>query len=104
MNDKLITISSLSKRELYGSQFVFRPNSLKKAVNYFKDNFIGKSLYAVKTNPDINILKSIYECGIKSFDVASIDEVRLISELFKDADIYFMHPIKSRYSIRGILF
>jgi len=104
VNDKLVTISSLSKRELYGSQFVFRPNSLKKAVNYFKDKFIGKSLYAVKTNPDIDILKSIYECGIKSFDVASIDEVKLIRGLFDDANIYFMHPIKSRYSIRESYF
>jgi ornithine decarboxylase len=104
VSDKLVTISSLGKREFCGSQFVFRPNSLKKAVNYFKDKFIGKSLYAVKTNPDVNILKSIYECGIKSFDVASIDEVKLISKLFKDADIYFMHPVKSRYSIRESYF
>jgi len=48
--------------------------------------------------------KSIYECGIKSFDVASIDEVKLIRGLFDDANIYFMHPIKSRYSIRESYF
>lgn len=101
---KFVTIASLSKKEFYRSQFVFRPNSLKKAVNYFQDNFIGKNLYAVKTNPNINILKSIYDCGIKSFDVASIDEVKLISDLFDDADLYFMHPVKSRHSIRESYF
>ena len=104
MNSKLVTISSLSKKEFYDSQFVFRPNSLKKAIGYFKNKFIGKSLYAVKTNPDKIILKSIYINGIRSFDVASLNEVKLVCNLFSDVEIYFMHPIKSRCAIRESYF
>ncbi|MDA0902284.1 MAG: type III PLP-dependent enzyme [Proteobacteria bacterium] len=101
----LTTISSLKdKMMLSGPQFVFRPNSLKKAVKHFNSNFIGKSLYAVKTNPDPAIIKEIYQHGIKSFDVASLEEVKLIHDLFEDAEMYFMHPVKPRYSIREAYF
>lgn len=100
MNKSLVSISTLIQKKLQVSQFVFRPNSLARAVNYFKNNFCGKTLYAVKTNPEPIILKSIYGLGIKSFDVASLDEVKLVHNLFDDANIYFMHPVKSRYAIK----
>ena len=104
MNENLVTISSLTNRDFCKSQFVLRPNSLKKSVNYFINNFTGNCLYAVKTNSDVNILKIIYNTGIKFFDVASLEEVNLISGLFDDAQIYFMHPIKSRFAIRESYF
>ena len=31
--------------------YCIRPNSIKSACNWFKSNFPGKILYAVKTNP-----------------------------------------------------
>ena len=46
-------------------------------------------VYAVKTNPSEFILKQIYELGLKSFDVASINEVKLIKTLFKNAQIFY---------------
>ena len=104
MNDNLVTISSLKNNDFCSSQFVFRPNNLIKAVNYFQDNFLGKNLYAVKTNPDPEILSIIYQQGVKSFDVASLDEVALIRNMFQDAEIYFMHPVKSRYAIKQAYF
>jgi ornithine decarboxylase len=42
----------------------------------FKINFLVKFLYAVKTNPHPEVLKTIVESGIENFDVASIKEIK----------------------------
>ena len=39
--------------------YCVRPNSIKKSVEFFKNNFPGRVLYAVKTNPSEKILKII---------------------------------------------
>jgi ornithine decarboxylase len=62
--------------------------------------FPGETMYAVKTNPDENVLRTLYQAGIRSFDAASIEEVRLVRKNAKKARIYFMHPVKSPEAIR----
>ena len=52
--------------------YCIRPNSIKSACSWFKSNFPGKILYAVKTNPNVKVIKHIGESGINRFDVASI--------------------------------
>ena len=52
--------------------YCIRPNSIKSACGWFKNNFPGKILYAVKTNPHPKVLKTILESGITNFDVASV--------------------------------
>lgn len=79
---------------------ILNPKRLVKKAQEFTDAFTGHVLYAVKCNPDPILLQAMYEGGIRRFDVASISEVRLINELFPDAKIYFMHPIKSPEAIR----
>ena len=39
--------------------YCIRPNSVRKSVEFFKNNFPGKVLYAVKTNPNEKIIKII---------------------------------------------
>ena len=39
--------------------YCLRPESIKKSTKFFKDNFPGKVLYAVKTNPNEKIIKQI---------------------------------------------
>ena len=77
----------------------YKPINLKKSVNYFIKNFSGEALYAVKANPSEFILKEIYELGIRSFDVASINEIKLVKTLFNNSKIYFMNPVKPRHVI-----
>ena len=84
--------------------YCIRPNSVRKSVEFFKNNFPGKVLYAVKTNPNEKIIKIIINSGIQNFDVASIDEVKLIKKIDNKAKIYFMHTIKSRESIKEAYF
>ena len=56
--------------------YCIRGESLKKASNFFQKNFKGKILYAVKTNPNKFVLKTLYESGINNFDIASIKEIQ----------------------------
>jgi ornithine decarboxylase len=84
--------------------YCIRPNSLKNSTQFFKNNFPGKVLYAVKTNPNEEVLKHIIKNGIENFDTASINEILLIKNLKPDAHIYFMHTVKSRNDISEAYF
>tara|TARA_B110000881_G_C18592577_1_gene529058 strand:- start:1453 stop:2631 length:1179 start_codon:yes stop_codon:yes gene_type:complete len=84
--------------------YCIRPESIRTSTDFFKRNFPGKILYAVKTNPHEKVLKHIMSNGIEHFDVASINEIKLIRKLKADAKLYFMHSIKSRDSIAEAYF
>ena len=84
--------------------YCIRPGSIKKSTEFFRKNFPGKVLYAVKTNPNEKVLKCIINNGIEDFDVASINEIKLIKKLKPDANLYFMHTVKSREDIAQAYF
>ena len=84
--------------------YCIRKNSIQSAVNYFKDNFPGKILYAVKTNPHPVIIKQIIESGVDQFDVASIEEIEAIKNFSQTAKCSYMHTVKSRESIKKAYF
>jgi ornithine decarboxylase len=84
--------------------YCIRPESIKTSTQYFKNNFPGKVLYAVKTNPNQDVLKHIISNDIINFDTASINEIQLIRKLKPDAHIYFMHTVKSRNDISEAYF
>lgn len=79
---------------------IFRGKALEKAASFFLKNFNGTVLYAAKTNPDPYILKHLHAQGVTNFDVASLEEIRLVHGLFPDAGLHFMHTVKSRQAIR----
>ena len=70
----------------------------------FSKKFPGKILYAVKTNPHPEVLKTIVENGIKNFDVASIKEIEDIKKVSPNAKCSYMHTVKSRESIKEAYF
>jgi len=84
--------------------YCIRPDSIKRSTEFFKRNFPGKVLYAVKTNPNEKVLKHIINNGIEDFDVASINEIKLIKKIKPDANLYFMHTVKSREDISKAYF
>ncbi len=84
--------------------YCIRTESIRKSTKFFKNNFNGKILYAVKTNPNEKVVKQIISNGIIDFDVASLNEIKLISKIKSDANIYFMHTVKSKESIRSAYF
>ena len=79
--------------------YCIRTNEIRKSIKFFKENFPGKILYAVKTNPNEKIIKQIIANGILEFDVASLNEIKLINKICPKAKLHFMHTIKSKESI-----
>jgi len=80
--------------------YVLYPKKIEAAAQTFLDGFPGKSIYAVKANPHPAVLKTLWASGMRGFDVASIREIDLVLDACPDAELYLMHPVKSRRTIR----
>ena len=84
--------------------YCIRPDSIKSACNWFKKNFPGEVLYAVKTNPNETVINEIRNSNINSFDIASIEEIKTIRKISPKAECYYMNTIKSREHIKEAYF
>jgi len=84
--------------------YCIRKKSIHIASKTFQNKFSGKILYAVKTNPHPEVLKTIVESGIENFDVASIKEIEDIRRISPNAKCSYMHTVKSRESIKEAYF
>lgn len=89
-------------------RFLVRPHEISAAAQCFLEGFPGTVHYAVKCNPNPAVLQTIWDAGVHSFEVASIEEVRLVRQFWKMAKLRFMHPVKypsdvrEAYEIHGI--
>ncbi|HEY3846575.1 MAG TPA: type III PLP-dependent enzyme [Acetobacteraceae bacterium] len=77
-----------------------RPAMLSATARDFVAAFPGVVMYAVKCNPEPAVLRALHDGGITHFDCASLNEVSLVRQMFPDAAIHFMHPVKARGAIR----
>ncbi|MDB4083921.1 type III PLP-dependent enzyme [Candidatus Pelagibacter sp.] len=84
--------------------YCIRKKSIQLASSYFRNKFPGKVLYAVKTNPHPEVLKTIVESGIENFDIASIQEIKDIRIINPNAKCSYMHTVKSRENIKEAYF
>jgi len=75
-----------------------RPHAVTRAARWFLSNFPGRVLYATKANDARPILDALIDAGIHAFDIASLAEIERVATL-KNAELYFMNPIKSRGAI-----
>ena len=82
--------------------YCLRPSAVTIATRWFQDNFPGRVLFAVKTNPDF--VRTVHEAGLNHFDVASLGEIDLVHRTAPGARMSFMHPVKSREAIRRAYF
>ena len=62
--------------------------------------FPGKTAYAVKTNGEQLVLRTLVEAGVKAFDVASPGEFAAVRAVSPDAEMLYMHPVKAQSDIR----
>ncbi len=76
-----------------------RQAALRANAAEFTAGFPGITMYAVKCNPDPAVLQALWDGGVRHFDCASLPEVERVAGLFPDAEIHFMHPVKSRRAI-----
>ncbi|MBI1327426.1 MAG: type III PLP-dependent enzyme [Alphaproteobacteria bacterium] len=79
---------------------VLWPEKVEANARNFARGFKGKVMYAVKCNPDPEAIKAVYRGGVRRFDVASLHEIALVSDLLPDVTLYFMHPVKAPEAIR----
>ena len=84
--------------------YCIRKKSILSASNFFQKKFPGKILYAVKTNPHPEVIKTLLKSGISEFDVASISEIKSVRKFSQSAKCSFMHTVKSREDIQEAYF
>lgn len=78
---------------------ILYPEKIFKTAQTFAHKFIGDTFYAVKANPSPTALRLAWAGGVTRFDVASIREVELVRRTLPNAEMAFMHPVKSRMAI-----
>ncbi|MFA7277125.1 MAG: type III PLP-dependent enzyme [Pseudobdellovibrionaceae bacterium] len=83
---------------------ILYPDQLALNAKRFRRLFRGTVMYAVKCNPHKDVIRALARAGIRTFDVASIEEVRLVRKLVPTARLHFMHTVKSREAIREAYF
>ena len=76
-----------------------RPHAAARAARWFLENFPGDVAYAYKANSSVFMVGALYGAGIRHFDVASVPELE-DAHTIPGAHLHFMHPVKSRSSIR----
>ncbi len=81
--------------------YVVDLDKVKDAVASFNNAFSGTSLFAVKVNPDARIIAAAAQAGIRAFDVASLSEINTVHGICPNAQLHFMHPVKSPEDIRA---
>jgi ornithine decarboxylase len=83
---------------------LLRPHAARRAARFFVEKFAGRSLYAVKANPSPDLLRILWDAGVTHYDVASIGEIRLVTEVLPDAVQCLMHPVKAEEVIAEAYF
>ena len=76
-----------------------RPHAAGRAARWFLQHFPGDVAYAYKANSSVFMIGALYGAGIRHFDVASLPELE-DARTIPGAFLHFMHPVKSRSSVR----
>jgi hypothetical protein len=79
--------------------FCFSPAELKSRARQFIDNFPGLVTYAVKCNPTEEVLVTLADAGITTWDVASVQEMAAVQKVQPKAKFNYHNPVKSRREI-----
>jgi ornithine decarboxylase len=80
--------------------FCYFPHRVRSAVEQFVRLFPGEVLYAVKANPDPELVRWVVAGGVRGFDAASVAEIALVRGILPEGRCSYNHPVKSRDSIR----
>ena len=79
--------------------FCLSPGELKRQARTFLSGFPGDVAYAVKANPGEEVIKALYDGGIRVFDVASTVEMKAVMRLCGPVTFHYHNPVKSRAEI-----
>lgn len=76
------------------------PDVYEANARDFVAGFPGRVLYAVKANAYPDIIRLIYQGGVRHFDCASLAEIETVMQVCPDALCYFMTPVRLRGAAR----
>jgi ornithine decarboxylase len=79
--------------------FCFSASALAARANQFTKNFPGLVTFAVKSNPSVEVIRTLAASGISSWDVASVHEMKLVRGVSPLAHFHYHNPVKSRREI-----
>ena len=71
---------------------------LNKQALRFKWGFPGEVTYAVKANDSREVLQTLLDSGIETFDVASLEEMAMVRALDPDAVLHYHNPVTESHS------
>ncbi len=74
--------------------FCVYPHVYQETTRHFLDGFPGRVLYAVKANNHPEVIKQLFDAGVRHFDCASLPEIELIAGLCSDSTLYYMNPVR----------
>ncbi|MFO1036028.1 MAG: type III PLP-dependent enzyme [Geminicoccaceae bacterium] len=103
-------VAALDALQPDGSLYCLSTAALDREARRFLRSFPGETMYAVKCNPEPHVLETLARAGITRFDVASMQEIDLCRRLTPQAELFFMHPVKTvqeiavaydRYGVRA---
>ncbi|MDO5527850.1 MAG: type III PLP-dependent enzyme [Paracoccus sp. (in: a-proteobacteria)] len=89
----------IRKRQPENPVMVFAPSVLAGLAKRFIEGFPGLVTYAVKSNPDEQVIQTLLDAGITGFDVASPVEIDLIGRMAPGAARHYHNPVRSRAEI-----
>jgi ornithine decarboxylase len=90
----------LRRKNTEAPVFCYFPHRVRRAAEQFVHLFPGEVLYAVKANPDPELVQWVVEGGVRGFDAASVAEIALVRGILPEGRCSYNHPVKSRDSIR----
>ncbi|MGC9369208.1 MAG: type III PLP-dependent enzyme [Paracoccaceae bacterium] len=79
------------------------PSVLRETAQSFIDGFDGLVTYAVKANPEAQVLESLTAAGISTFDVASPAEMAQVRGVQPGAVLHYHNPVRSPAEIAAAL-
>lgn len=79
--------------------FLFSHNEVAKSAAAFRDGIDALLTYAVKANPATFLLEALHQNGVKAFDVASTNEMEVLTSVIPDAVMHYNNPIRTRREI-----
>ncbi len=94
------TSELLAGQDLHDPVLCFSRRNLQSQAQRFQREFPGDVTYAVKANHSNRVLSALAEEGIEIFDVASLQEMELVSSILPDARFHYHNPVKSRREIQ----
>jgi len=79
--------------------YLYCEAQLRERAGRFMRGFPGLVSYAVKANPESRVLRTLQQCGLKHFDVASLAEIRAVLTHAPAARLHYNNPVKAYEAI-----